>query len=52
MGTSVAMIDRTYGHLAKDSEEAIRTRLESRAAAVSGDEVASGEDAEEQKTAP
>jgi hypothetical protein len=24
MGTSVKMIDRTYGHLAQDSEEAIR----------------------------
>lgn len=31
MGTSVAMIDRTYGHLARDSEEAIRTRLDARA---------------------
>jgi hypothetical protein len=25
------MIDRTYGHLAQDSEEAIRARLEARA---------------------
>ena len=24
MGTSVEMIDRTYGHLARDSEQAIR----------------------------
>ena len=31
MGTSVAMIDRTYGHLARDSEEAIRARLDARA---------------------
>jgi integrase len=31
MGTSVKMIDRTYGHLAEDSEEAIRARLEARA---------------------
>jgi integrase len=31
MGTSVAMIDRTYGHLARDSEERIRTRLDARA---------------------
>ena len=23
MGTSLAMIDRTYGHLARDSEESI-----------------------------
>jgi integrase len=30
MGTSVAMIDRTYGHMARDSEEAIRARLELR----------------------
>jgi integrase len=30
MGTSVAMIDRTYGHLAKDSEESIRARLDAR----------------------
>jgi hypothetical protein len=44
MGTSVAMIDRTYGHLARDSEEAIRARLETRSQR-SGDEMASaGED--------
>jgi integrase len=41
MGTSVAMIDRTYGHLARDSEEAIRSRLNARAKRV-GVEVASG----------
>jgi len=40
MGTSVAMIDRTYGHLARDSEESIRARLDARAER-SGDEVAS-----------
>jgi integrase len=28
MGTSVEMIDRTYGHLASDSEASIRARLE------------------------
>jgi integrase len=39
MGTSVKMIDRTYGHLARDSEQAIRARLNARAAR-SGDEVA------------
>ena len=44
------MIDRTYGHLAKDSEDAIRTRLESRAVR-SGDEVASEGDADEQEMA-
>jgi integrase len=31
MGTSVAMIDRTYGHLALDSERVIRDRLDARA---------------------
>ena len=41
MGTSVAMIDRTYGHLARDSEDSIRLRLEARADR-SGVEVASG----------
>jgi integrase len=30
MGTSVKMIDRTYGHLASDSEDAIRGRLDAR----------------------
>jgi integrase len=30
MGTSVAMIDRTYGHLARDSEATIRARLDAR----------------------
>ena len=40
MGTSVKMIDRTYGHLARDSEDAIRARLDARADR-SGVEVAS-----------
>jgi len=31
MGTSLAMIDRHYGHLARDSEDAIRARLNARA---------------------
>lgn len=31
MGASVKEIDRTYGHLVRDSEDAIRTRLEARA---------------------
>ena len=31
MGTSVAMIDRTYGHLDRDAEESIRARLDARA---------------------
>jgi hypothetical protein len=30
MGASVKTIDRYYGHLARDSEDAIRARLESR----------------------
>jgi integrase len=30
MGTSAGMIDETYGHLARDSEARLRTRLESR----------------------
>jgi hypothetical protein len=30
MGTSVAVIDRHYGHLARDSEDAIRARLDAR----------------------
>jgi hypothetical protein len=31
MGTSLEMIDRTYGHLARDSDEAIRAWLNARA---------------------
>jgi integrase len=31
MGASVKEIDRTYGHLVRDSEDTIRARLESRA---------------------
>jgi integrase len=42
MGTSVAMIDRTYGHYARDSEASIRARLDARADR-SGVDVASGE---------
>jgi integrase len=33
MGASVKEIDRTYGHLVRDSEEAIRSRLEARGTA-------------------
>jgi hypothetical protein len=43
MGASVAVIDRTYGHLARDSEETIRGRLDARSER-SGDEMASGVD--------
>jgi integrase len=39
MGASVKTIDRHYGHLARDSEQAIRARLDARAAR-SGDEMA------------
>ena len=36
MDTSVKMIDRTYGHLARDSEAAIRVRLDARATRSDG----------------
>jgi integrase len=42
MGASVKTIDRTYGHFARDSEDAIRARLEARANR-SGVFLASGE---------
>jgi integrase len=42
MGASVKTIDRTYGHFARDSEDAIRARLEARANR-SGIFLASGE---------
>jgi len=45
MGTSVAMIDRTYGHLARDSEESIRARLDAPADRAGAD-VASEAEAE------
>jgi hypothetical protein len=41
MGTSLVMIDRTYGHLARYSEASIRARLDARGA-QSGVKVASG----------
>jgi integrase len=44
MGASVRTIDRTYGHLARDSEDAFRARLDARAER-SGDVVASDPDA-------
>ena len=34
MGTSVKEIDKTYGHLARDSEDAIRARLNARRGAA------------------
>jgi hypothetical protein len=42
MGASVKEIDRTYGHLARDGNDSIRTRLELRAAQPGGN-LASGE---------
>jgi len=41
MGTSIAMIDRTYGHLARDSEQAIPARLDARRVASSEEEAQS-----------
>ena len=41
MGTSVKMIDATYGHLARDSEEHLRQLLDARGAR-SGVDLASG----------
>jgi integrase len=46
MGTSVKMIDRVYGHLVQDSEDAIRDRLEARGAARLGVVWVSGAEAE------
>ena len=46
MGTSVAMIDRTYVHLARDSEASILARLEERTNRL-GVKRASGGDASE-----
>jgi integrase len=43
MGTSVAMIDRTYGHLARDSEQAIRDRLDARGGQREAEAVAEGD---------
>ena len=41
MGTSLEMIDHHYGHLAHDSENQIRARLNARSAAI-GHELAVG----------
>lgn len=46
MGASVREIDRTYGHLVRDAEDAIRARLEARADR-SGVFLASGESGSE-----
>jgi integrase len=44
MGASVRTIDRHYGHLARDSEDAIRARLNAKRDR-SGDVVATGDEA-------
>ena len=43
MGTSVEMIDRTYGHLAQGAEESARAKLDAAYAKRSGQEVATAE---------
>jgi hypothetical protein len=43
MGTSVAMIDSRYGHLARDSEASIRARLDERSAQPGVDLASDGE---------
>ena len=47
MGTSVTKIDRAYGHLARDSEESIRARLETRSNRLGAEWAPSGESADE-----
>ena len=37
MGTSVEMIDRTYGHLAKGAEESARSKLDAHAGRLGQD---------------
>jgi hypothetical protein len=44
MGASVKEIDRTYGHLARDLEDAIRTRLEARTARLGVEQVSGSGD--------
>jgi integrase len=48
MGTSTRMIDRTYGHLARGSEDSIRARLDAKSAR-SGVLVASGDDGDSER---
>ena len=43
MGTSVEMIDRTYGHLAKGAEDSARAKLDAYAGRL-GQERATGAD--------
>ena len=47
MGTSVEMIDRTYGHLAQGAEASARAKLDAAHARRSGQEVATGESGED-----
>jgi integrase len=42
MGASVKEIDRTYGHLARDTNDSIRARLESRAAQLGVNQASEG----------
>jgi integrase len=47
MGTSVEMIDRTYGHLAQGAEEAASAKLDAAFARRSGQELATAESGED-----
>jgi integrase len=47
MGTSVAMIDRTYGHLARDSEAGILARLNARGARTGAEVVSEAAEGDE-----
>jgi integrase len=46
MGTSVEMIERTYGHLVAGADDNFRSRLDAFAQARDGVEVASGAEGE------
>lgn len=46
MGTSVEMIERTYGHLVEGADDAFRSRLDAFAAERTGVEVASAAEAD------
>lgn len=47
LGTSVEMIDRTYGHLAQGAEDAARVKLDAAAARRLGHERATADNGEE-----
>ena len=44
MGTSLEMLESTYGHLARDSEQQIRARLEARSGRMGGRWASDGSD--------